>query len=111
MLLTTISLTVKARNLTFPSCLEDIYISSIWQIYYNLNYNSYEMSLPYLLEMLSEAAVNVKRARNRQLNKVTREITKVKGGNLLLWRSHKKQTPWDAKYISHFQICRVINDV
>ena len=68
----------------------------------------------FLLEMLREAymlaSVNLKRAKNRQTNKMTRKITNFKVGDFWLLMSHNKQSQWNAKYVSNFQICKIIND-
>ena len=53
--------------------------------------------------------VNLKIARDRQ-HKVIKEIPKCEFGDLVLLRNHKKHIPWNAKHVSNFSICRVIND-
>ena len=45
------------------------------------------------------AGVNTKNARDRQLKKVTKEISKFKVGYLVLLRNHKKHTGWDVRYM------------
>ena len=64
-----------------------------------------------LREAYMEAAENLtKKVRDGQAGKVIWEISKFKVGDLVLLTNHKKHTPWDAKYMSNFHICKVIND-
>ena len=76
----------------------------------NLQYLGDKSSL-LLKEILSEAymiaaIINLKRARDKQPIKKTKDSTKFK---LVLLKNHKKQT-WDTKYMPNFHICKVIND-
>ena len=55
------------------------------------------------------AAVNLKRARERQPRKTTIEIPKFKVGDLVLLKNHKEQI-WDTIYIPNLRIFKCIND-
>ena len=48
--------------------------------------------------------------RDRQHNKVTKEIPRFTGGNIVLLINHKTHTPWATICMSNFCICKVIND-
>ena len=55
------------------------------------------------------AAINLKRVRDKQPIKKTKDPPKFKVGDLVLLKNHKKQT-WDTKYMPNFHICEVLND-
>ena len=97
-LLTTFSLTVKAKNQAFPLCLEGMFISpTLANLLQSMIRHVRDESSLCSLEMLSEAymlaAVNLKRARDRQPNKVIKAKPIFKVGNLVLGRNFKKQIP------------------
>ena len=68
------------------------------------------LSLEMLREAYMLAAVNLKKARDRQPKKVTNIFPNFKVSGLVLLRNHKNHTPWDARYMSSYHICKVIND-
>ena len=68
------------------------------------------MPLKMLREAYMIAAVNFKKAQDRQLGKKVKDIPEFKVGDLALLKNHKKSHPLDAKYISNFRICKDIND-
>ena len=51
-----------------------------------------------------------KKRKGQTTQQMTKEISKFKVGDLVLLRNHKKQTPWYAKYMSIFLICKGILD-
>ena len=55
------------------------------------------------------AAINMKRARDRQPNKKTRDLSKFKVRDLVPLKNHKEQK-WDAKYMPNFCICKAIKN-
>ena len=63
--------------------------------------------------MLREAymlvAINLKRVIYKQPTKKTKDPSKLKVGDLILLKNHKKET-WDTKYMPNFYVCKMIND-
>ena len=55
------------------------------------------------------AAINLKRAREKQPTVRTKDLPKFKVADLVLLKDHKTQNR-DAKYMPKFCICKVIND-
>ena len=41
---------------------------------------------------------------------VRKDTPKLKVGNLVLLKNHEKSYHWDAKYMSNFRACKVINN-
>ena len=66
------------------------------------------LSLEMLTEVYMMTAVNQKKATDTP-RKIVKELPKLEVGDLVLLKNHKKNTPWDAKYISTFCICKIIN--
>ena len=52
------------------------------------------------------AAVKLKRARDRQSNKWQNKSQIFKVGDLIPLRNHKKETPWDTKYMLNFIVAK-----